>query len=75
MFIGIRIRGRETSMWETLIRCLPTRDQAPVLGICPDWESDPQPCNVWMTLQPAEPPSQSTFLAFKKCYDPAFISG
>ena len=39
---------RETLMWErTSINCLlihtPTRDQTLNLGMCPDWESNPQP--------------------------------
>ena len=57
MLTDFRERGREgererTSMQYGSIKRFPfihalTRDQAQNLGMCPDWESNPQPFGVW----------------------------
>ena len=55
--------GRETLMWERNIdwlfpACALTRDWTSNIGMCPDWESNPQPLVYGKALQPAEPPGQ-----------------
>ena len=56
LLIDFREREKE---WESdrlpLARTL-TEDRTGYLGVCPDWESNPQPSGLQSNAQPTEPP-------------------